>query len=788
MKHLLHYILNILLFSFLTSLAAWGQEQTVTIDLSQDQHKGGYNITESSKTYIITGKYKGTPTQTAKDAYKAVISVNKDVTATIILQDVTIKFNPTDDSYIPFYFSNAGEIILQPEGKNVLSGGTDNPAVCVPSAGTLIIKNKDTDKEGVLEATGGTHAPGIGAQYHDYNYDGKIDIRGGKITATGSGNAPGIGYPDAVNATGGSITISGGTVIANNGGGHSGASISGGTFSTGNDGHACIVSNGIRDASGKDNWQGIIFEKNLGFVYGTSVTLSTDAEVPSGCTLANREELIVSAGTTFTNAGTIQNKGTIRIQNSGKLQNDGEILNDSTLDDQTTGEGTGIAGNKPRHYVTYIPGYADNPNQTDHVPEGEKLVPPSYRKPFHTFSFWREESLTGPEIDAITKPVTIIAIWNANEVKLVNNVPVLQGTVGQEITPYDLSKLVADDDDSGPKTYTFGEEGYGLRIDNSYIKGTPSQSTPGGSKVAITVTAANNTFNTYNLPISILPAYAIFLPPNPVGYSLLKPEGGSFSAADLQVRQGSDFAFKLQLEPDYDKSTPRVEVGVNGATTILTAGPDGIYTVSGIQAATTIRVSGVIKSPPPAPEPEPEPEPKPEPTPVYYTVTLSQVEGAATDPVPGHYGVEAWDTFRFYLTLDSAYNQSVPVVTTSRSETITPRTSDGAYLVKYVRSDVEVFIDGIVKNPAPVTNETIRPADNDAPQIRTEGGWLCIRLPENAATTNASPINPVRARVLTPDGRTVCYFCLTLGLNRRQLPSGLYIVQVGKTVRKVLIK
>ena len=101
-------------------------------------------------------------------------------------------------------------------------------------------------------------------------------------------------------------------------------------------------------------------------------------------------------------------------------------------------------------------------------------------------------------------------------------------------------------------------------------------------------------------------------------------------------------------------------------------------------------------------------DPTPPPAPIYYSVFLPSVEGAVTDPVAGTYDVESWSTFRFYLTLDTAYSQSQPVVTTSRGETLQPRTSDGAYLLKYVRTDVEVYIDGILLNPPPVANEPHR--------------------------------------------------------------------------------
>ena len=173
-----------------------------------------------------------------------------------------------------------------------------------------------------------------------------------------------------------------------------------------------------------------------------------------------------------------------------------------------------------------------------------------------------------------------------------------------------------------------------------------------------------------------------------------------------------------------------------------------------------------------------DPTPPPPPAPIYYSVFLPSVEGAVTDPVAGTYDVESWSTFRFYLTIDTAYSQSQPIVTTDRGETLVPRTSDGAYLVKYVRTDVEVYIDGIEKNN-PVANEPIRTAAPE-PEIWSEDACLCIRLPEGL------PTSPVR--IFTAEGRLLDSFRSTPGLNRRQLPTGIYIVQVGATVRKVAIR
>ena len=144
-----------------------------------------------------------------------------------------------------------------------------------------------------------------------------------------------------------------------------------------------------------------------------------------------------------------------------------------------------------------------------------------------------------------------------------------------------------------------------------------------------------------------------------------------------------------------------------------------------------------------------DPTPPPPPAPIYYSVFLPSVEGAVTDPVAGTYDVESWSTFRFYLTIDTAYSQSQPVVTTSRGETLQPRTSDGAYLLKYVRTDVEVYIDGILLNPPPVANEPIRAAAPE-PEIWSEDACLCIRLPEGLLT---SPV-----RIFTAEGRLLDSF------------------------------
>lgn len=177
-----------------------------------------------------------------------------------------------------------------------------------------------------------------------------------------------------------------------------------------------------------------------------------------------------------------------------------------------------------------------------------------------------------------------------------------------------------------------------------------------------------------------------------------------------------------------------------------------------------------IPAPPVTPDPDPVPDPSPT---VYYTITLPAVEGATTDPAAGTYEVEAWGSFRFYLTLDKEYDKSEPVVKTDRFETITPRNSDGAYIVKYVRNDVDIFIDGIVKNPDPVGNEVVA---TDAVKV-----WA------TKSNLHISTVTGQTAKVYNLAGSLVKQAEIPAGDTFWPLPSGIYIVQITDTRYKVIL-
>lgn len=239
------------------------------------------------------------------------------------------------------------------------------------------------------------------------------------------------------------------------------------------------------------------------------------------------------------------------------------------------------------------------------------------------------------------------------------------------------------------------------------------------------------------------------------------------------VAEGADVSYQWQKQENgswTDVSNPYTRATVTGSPDFTTS-ISGTYrcriTVEKGSVSTTLLTLPATATVNSAPDPEPEP--------TYYTVTLPSVEGATTDPVAGSYDVESSENFRFYLTLDADYNQSVPVVTTSRGETITPRTSDGAYIVKYVHSDLVISISGIAKNPPPVANAEIQ----SGTRIFTRDGSLFI-------TTD----RPARAQVFALTGQLIRSLDLPAGTTHVDpLTDGIYIVRLSDgTVQKVVVR
>lgn len=178
----------------------------------------------------------------------------------------------------------------------------------------------------------------------------------------------------------------------------------------------------------------------------------------------------------------------------------------------------------------------------------------------------------------------------------------------------------------------------------------------------------------------------------------------------------------------------------------------------------------VTVTPKDTPDPGPAPDPSPE---VYHSVILPQLTGATTDPGAGTYEVNSWGEFSFTLTLDKEYDLSEPVVTTNKGETITPRDSDGKYLIRFIRSDLSISITGIVKNN-PTANDNI-----NAPTTRVWGsrGYLHISQPVPGMVT-----------VYTIGGALLKSALLPGSESQMEIPAGCYVVVTTDSSFKVIIQ
>ena len=170
-------------------------------------------------------------------------------------------------------------------------GGTDGA-----SAGNITICGGSIKAQGGYANSGG--GAGIGGGTNGSG--GTISIYGGKVDASANGGAGiGSGFKNKSDITtnGGTITITGGVVSTYSewgaciGGGYASGN---GSFSTGTDGNAIIFATGprtkIADETNKSSWSGIVFaysswDAHTGTVYGASVELTSDFEVPNGVTL-----------------------------------------------------------------------------------------------------------------------------------------------------------------------------------------------------------------------------------------------------------------------------------------------------------------------------------------------------------------------------------------------------------------------------------------------------------------------------------------------------------------------
>lgn len=252
-------------------------------------------------------------------------------------------------------------------------------------------------------------------------------------------------------------------------------------------------------------------------------------------------------------------------------------------------------------------------------------------------------------------------------------------------------------------------------------------------------------------PIAEIPANA-----SAVNIQIVIPEGNAL----VLTLQKNDAVGVWQNVPQSKAAAQ----GLRSTTSTVTISAAGTYRVGITVGTTTLFTKPITVTKAVAPDPEPDP--------VYYNVSLPVVEGATLDPSAGDHAVEEWTSFRFYLTLDADYNQSQPVVTTSRGETLEPRSSDGAYIVRYVSTDLTISISGIVKNASPVGNEELQAG---------------VTVSARDGVIRISTSGPEDVQIVRFNGQLVKSFRVSSGNVQIPLSEGAYIVKVGGKTFKVIL-
>ena len=185
---------------------------------------------------------------------------------------------------------------------------------------------------------------------------GTITITGGVVNASANGYGAAIGggaggRSNVKAGNGGTVTITGGVVNATSkkadgiGGGkdtdgESSRDGEAGSFDTGTDGKAIIRTNSIADKTKQNSWNGIVFEKEKGTVYGKQ-KLEEDLRVEQGQTLTvpSGSELTIPEGKTLTiegkleNNGSLKNNGKIKKPEGGEMSGSGEMTGSGKLVD-----------------------------------------------------------------------------------------------------------------------------------------------------------------------------------------------------------------------------------------------------------------------------------------------------------------------------------------------------------------------------------------------------------------------------------------------------------------------
>jgi hypothetical protein len=248
-------------------------------------------------------------------------------------------------------------------------------------------------------------------------------------------------------------------------------------------------------------------------------------------------------------------------------------------------------------------------------------------------------------------------------------------------------------------------------------------------------------------------------------YTVTLPTGEGYTVSgETCVQYGKDYSFAFALTEGYEGGV----VKVNGEEVTLI---DGAYTIENVTEDIVITVEGVsLKS---------------------YNVTLPMGTGYTAT---GEASVQHGANYTFAVALDTAYNQSAPVVKVNDVQVVAV---DGEYTVQAVKGALIITVEGVVLNTYTVilsagegytlSGETaVQYGENYSFAFALtegyEGGVVKVNGEEVTLIDGACTIEKVTANiVITVESVALKSYAVTLPSGLGYTVSGSAVVQHGKT-------
>lgn len=632
--------------------------------------------------------------------------------------------------------NNSGDaaLTIQLEGQNTLSE-TSTGIYVYSSGGTASLTITGS---GILTASGSSN----GISVISTSNAATLEIKTAKVTAL---SEFGIGVSvQADNSYNASLTVEGGSLTASGASGRKGILFPEGNPSLNVSGNTIVrASGGIASGTNEDeavttDGVGIIFNGNEGTVYG-SVELQEDLTIGEGesLTIPNGASLTIPNGTTLTvNGGTLTQNGNVTGDITYKVTK--VELNETSLTLKVGDEETLIPTITPDNATNQTVTWSSDNEQVATVENGTVTA-------VGAGSTTIEASVDGKTATCsvtVSKATPTFDMWTVTDKTYDGNPiaitpPTLNGgTITKGIT----------------LSYKGKEEG-----DEAYTKNAPTNA---GNYTVKAYYAGDDSYSsaTTTAEFSIIPAQASL----------------SYSAATIEKQVGDEpfvnmLTNNVNMKVAYSSTNPdvatvddtgKVTLIAAGTTTITATDADTNYDAEAASYVLTVNKKEIE---------EPEPPVIPD-YPDYYNIYVDECEGVTVETSTNV--VREGNSMTFTVDVEEGYTGENMTVKVKRSlfgysDIIKPN-EDGIYEVKNIYTEIYITVDGVeeVEEPTGIGNV-------ESTKVYAKDGSIYVQTPKLETVTIISISGEVRKQEEL------------IGLQRYDLPRGIYIICIGEERIKV---